>query len=167
MTCLGCHDTTGLTDLGGPARSTTNQIIPPQPSRDPPHVASRHELGVDLAARDVGASNATSKSPTRVLTDFQEHHLRLPFKQFVRRSVSGSCRHALAHHTTSACQPGKKEGAQGSLIECGLEYAEQVQQGGWKFQMQMPNLATPDDGRAWTYEAIHDQRKKKSVENEA
>ena len=67
--------TTGPTDLGGSAttksRSPTNQI-PPQPSREPPHVASRHELGVDLAARDVGATNAmieahsTDRAPTRV-----------------------------------------------------------------------------------------------------
>ena len=61
------------------------------------------------------------KSPTDTFKEMLEHHLWPEFKEFVRQSIRGQCRQVLAYHTTTACQPGKKEGVQGSLIDCGLE----------------------------------------------
>ena len=100
------------------------------------------------------------KSPTDTFKEMLEHHLWPEFKEFVRQSIRGQCRQVLAYHTTTACRPGKKEGVQGSLIDCGLEAAVEVSKGRWKFRMTMPNLVTSDDARSWVYEASYQTYRK-------
>ena len=118
-------------------------IMPTRPAPPPPQPPALAQEASGAHSVSAVDSNG-SMGEILALREMQAFH---DLHAFVRANLVGSTRHALAQHTTEACQPKHlvRAATSVSLKACGLENDHEA--GGMHYcKVNLPNLVTAGDG---------------------
>ena len=142
---------------------------PPLPTTPPPS-----GFGGDEGEQQQGAAHGTPRARIRMTTS-QELAFLGPWPQwatFIRaleaeKKADVGWRNVLSHHTTTSCQPGKREGPVTSLGSSGLSAPTRGGAGRWRVSVRLGNMFRPGDNIETEYTSPNDHGSAKDAKQVA